>query len=119
MAEYLLPINTKLNIEQKQKMFAMKNRMVELPKNFPGWKMDDKSFCNHPKTTLHIYQCETLNDGNVPQLDYEVIHNGNLKNQVRIFEKFDENLKKCEGKLKERNETPCDPVEIRYLYSNG
>ena len=119
MAEYLLPINTKLSIEQKQKMFALKNRMVELPENFPGRKMDDKCFCNKPKTTLHIYQCENLNDGNAPQLDYEFIHNGNLKKQVRIFEKFDENLKKCEQRIKERNGTPCDPVEIRYLYSNG
>ena len=54
MAEYLLPINTKLSIEQKQKMFALKNRMVELPENFPGRKMDDKCFATSQKL-LYTY----------------------------------------------------------------
>ena len=31
MAEYLQPINSKLNIEQKRKMFAVRNMMVDIP----------------------------------------------------------------------------------------
>ena len=37
-----------------------------------------------------------------------------------IFERIESNMKKRE-KLKQtvKDETPCDPAEIRYLYSHG
>ena len=34
MAEYLLPYNHKVNIEEKQQIFAIKTRMVDIPYNF-------------------------------------------------------------------------------------
>ena len=34
MANYLLPLNDKLKIEEKQRLFAMRNRMIEIPNNF-------------------------------------------------------------------------------------
>ena len=34
MAEYLLPQNIKMNIDEKRRMFALKTRMVPLPCNF-------------------------------------------------------------------------------------
>ena len=34
MAEYLLPYNDELNIEEKQRMYATTNRMVDIPQNF-------------------------------------------------------------------------------------
>ena len=43
MAEYLQPLNNMLTIEQKRDMFSVKNRMVNIPSNFP--KNDKKSFC--------------------------------------------------------------------------
>ena len=39
MAEYLQPINSKLNIEQKRKMFAVRNMMVDIPSNFSKFKL--------------------------------------------------------------------------------
>ena len=48
------------------------------------------------KNILHIYTCKILNEGNNPKLKYEEIYNGNLQDQIRIFERIDENLKKCE-----------------------
>ena len=35
MAEYLQP-SSPLTINQKQRMFALKNRMIEISENFPG-----------------------------------------------------------------------------------
>ena len=35
MAEYLMP-GANISISQKQKMFAVKNRMIEISENFPG-----------------------------------------------------------------------------------
>ena len=35
MVEYLLPTNNILSITEKQKMFAVKNRMIKIPANFP------------------------------------------------------------------------------------
>ena len=34
MCEYLLPTNNILTIEQKREMFAIRNRMIDIPNNF-------------------------------------------------------------------------------------
>ena len=36
MAEYLMPFSSKLTIEEKQKIFAYRNKMFEISENFPG-----------------------------------------------------------------------------------
>ena len=38
MAEYLQPLNNKLSIEQKRETYAARNRMVNIPYNFPKKK---------------------------------------------------------------------------------
>ena len=38
MADYLQPGNNSLSIEQKQKFFSIRNRMIEISENFPGKK---------------------------------------------------------------------------------
>ena len=35
MAEYLLPENRLLSIEEKQRLFEVKHRMTKIPSNFP------------------------------------------------------------------------------------
>ena len=59
MADYLLPVNSKLSVEQKQRMFSIKNRMIELPENFPNREMSNECICGKLKNILHIYNCET------------------------------------------------------------
>ena len=56
MAEYLLPINSTLSIIQKQKMFALRNKMFEISENFPGKQMKDECVCSK-KNMLKIYNC--------------------------------------------------------------
>ena len=74
----------------------------------------------------HIYNCDFLSEGNLPNIEYQNIFNGNLNIQIKVFEKFQENWEKREN-LKENSKkdtkenTPCDPdVDPLYnLYSNG
>ena len=125
MAEYLQPTSP-LTISQKQAMFAVKNRMIEISENYPGKNLDDMCQCGKQEKMEHIYNCDYLNEGNPPNIEYKNIFNGNLKNQIKVFEKFQENWEKRE-KLKEKlkketkENTPCDPdVDPLYnLYSNG
>jgi hypothetical protein len=99
MAEYLQP-SSPLTISQKQTMFAVKNRMIEISENFPGKNIEDICHCGKKETMEHIYNCNYLNEGNLLNIKYENIFNGSLKDQIKILEKIQENLEKRE-KVKE------------------
>ena len=90
MADYLLPVNSELTIEQKQKMFSVRNRMIEISENFPGKEIDDKCYCGKDESMSHIYYCEKLNNNEPQRLKYEEIFEGKLKDQVT----FSRNLNK-------------------------
>ena len=107
MADYLLPYNDRLKIEEKQTMFKIRNRMVEIGNNF-GKKED--CFCGVKETMSHIYTCEFLNDEKSDNA-YENIHTGNLSEQIEVFKRFEINIKR-RNQIRlirdEQNETPCD-----------
>ena len=44
MAEFLLAINTQLTVIQKQKMFSVKNRMIQIYENSPGKQLKMNAF---------------------------------------------------------------------------
>ena len=76
-------------------------------------------WCGQQETILHIYNCEILNEKE-PTVKYEELYNVKLQDQISIFERIEANMKKKEQqKQKGKDEIPCDPAEIRYLYSNG
>jgi hypothetical protein len=62
----------------------------------------------------HIYQCETINDGEQPVLKYEKIFEGNICEQIEVFRKFERNIenRKKFNELKKENIIPCDPHVI-------
>ena len=94
--------------------------MIEISENFPNKQIEDKCPCGQAETIIHIYNCETLTREQSITPEYEHIYNGKIEDQIRIFEKLESNLNHREQlKLKEIEDTPCDPPEIRYLYSNG
>ena len=62
MADYLVP-STILTISEKQQLFAMKNRMVNIPANFPKPNIVKKCICGEKEDMKHIHNCEILNDG--------------------------------------------------------
>ena len=54
MAEYLQPFNNQLTIEQKREMFSIKNRLYDIPENFP--KDEEKYTCVCGEENIaHIY----------------------------------------------------------------
>ena len=110
MSDFLLPYNSTLNIEEKRKMFEIRNRMTMIPFNF-GQK-EEKCVCGELESMLHIYYCDILNQKK-PELSYDLIFNGNLKSQIEIFRKFTKNLETRE-ELKSKKEFPCDLCDPLY-----
>ena len=113
MAEYLLPTTT-LTISEKQKMFAVKNRMVQIPANFPKPNIENKCYCGKKEDMKHIYTCEIINNGKYPNLEYEKIFMGNIPEQIEVFRKFENNFERREilTETKIENKLPCDPSVI-------
>jgi hypothetical protein len=72
----------------------------------------------------HIYYCKLLNEDNSELISYQKIYNGNISEQIKIYHRFEENLKlrDNEGKedkhpiqiiksrKKKRKKPPCDPL---------
>lgn len=121
MADYLLPNDTGLTIEQKQEMFAVINRMVNISYNFPQNKKVEHCWCREIENMEHIYICKLLNKEE-PKLPYSYIFNGNVGEQITVYKRFQCNFEKREN-LKDQKEESC-PHAIRnrdplYSYSNG
>ena len=93
LADYLQPINP-MSIEQKQKLFSIRNRMVQVPDNFPKSEIKTKCFCGENEDMKHIYTCNILNEGIGQTEKYENICNGTISQKTRIFLKFEENMGK-------------------------
>ena len=113
MSEYLQPINNELSIEQKREMFSIRNRMLDIPYNFPGKNKHNECECGETEDMSHIYNCEMLNK-NETNLSYETIYTGNMKQQIEVYKIFKQNLDQREF-IKSEIEFPCDPVEIRCI----
>ena len=106
MSEFLLPFNSELNIEEKQKLFEIRNRMTNIPSNFG--KKEEKCRCGAIESMQHIYSCELLNENQI-EISYDKLHNGNLKSQIKVFRRMKENLE-IRNKMKTNN-FPCDPSD--------
>ena len=119
MAEYL-QTSSPLTINQKKGMFALKNRMIEISENFPGKNMESECHCGNEESILHIYNCDLLNQGNLSNIKYENIFNGDIKDQVKVLNKFEENWKMREY-LNSEKKMPCDPLvdPLFVMSSNG
>ena len=110
MAEYLLPQNIKLNIDEKRRMFSLKTRMVPLPCNFGN--PHEKCICGVEENMLHVYLCKYLNESE-PIITFDKLNNGSLIDQIEIFRRFDHNMEirtelkqKMDKQMKEN--PPCD-----------
>ena len=61
MADYLLPFNNKLTIEEKCNLFAVRNKMINIQSNFSS-KCEVKCECGEKETMNHIYECKLYNN---------------------------------------------------------
>ena len=107
MAEYLLPYNASLTIEQKCELFAVKNRMTQIPYNFPKSKEKHECWCGEIEDMDHIYNCELYTNNKKQSISYNNIHNGKLEEQLEVFRNFKQNLDQRE-RMKAKIEPPCD-----------
>ena len=117
MADYLAPNSSGLTILEKQEMFAVINRMTNISYNFPQNKKIDICPCGQEETMVHIYYCKQLNIKE-EILSYEKIFNGNIGEQVVIFRRFTENMKKRENLMSSHVIPHGDPPYM-HLYGNG
>ena len=115
MAEYLHPTNKAISISDKQQLFAMKNRMTNIPANFPKPNIKPKCFCNEDEDMAHIYNCVVLNNGKTTEIEYEKIYNGTLSEQIVILRIFEKNIERREQLMNEKqseDKLPRDPFVI-------
>ena len=94
MSEYLLPTNEKLTIDEKRRLFAVKNKMIDIPSNFPKGRSESETicFCGQREDMNHIYECDIYNEEVFS--NYEEIYNGEINEQITIFKRFEENFEK-------------------------
>ena len=95
MSEYLLPSTPALTIEERRKLFSIRNKMVNIANNFPKSDIKEKCSCGKIEDMQHIYECEQLNTNSMDKsLRYEKIYNGNISDQIKVFRKMEINLEK-------------------------
>ena len=111
MSEYLLPFNSKLNIEEKRRLFEIRNRMSKIPSNYGN--KEAKCICGAEENMPHIYSCNSINNIK-PEISYNEIYNGNLINQIYTFKRMENNLKIRENIKEQIEKHPTDPRDPLY-----
>ena len=126
MAEYLLPNNSGLSIEDKCRIFEMRNKMVaNIPDNFSSkQKVVYICKCDNIEDMKHVYMCQILN----PEkhvTEYEEIYSENIQSIKEVYRRFQNNLNERERQLNENQEFShailvSDPLYSTFIdYSNG
>ena len=105
MADYLSPCNTELTIEEKQQLFAIRNRMTSFEQKF--YKTPQTCVCGEIESIEHYYSCELLNKEEI-EISFQNIFSKNIKNQIEIFRRIQKALNNRESIIV--NSTPCDPI---------
>ena len=103
MAEYLMPNDQNMNIQNQQYLFSIRNGMVDIPANF-GSKA--QCICGENEIMQHIYSCEHLNNEK-EEVNFEKIYTGTLTEQVKILKRFRNNM---EIRTKLKIIIPCDRI---------
>jgi hypothetical protein len=122
MSEYLTPRNNNLTKTQKQEMFAVRNRMIEIGNNFP--KPNEEYLCilcSEKENMEHIYNCEMLNNKKKQSVKYENIFNGKMETQIEVFMKFKQNMENRKKVLSETypHEILLGSTDCSNVISNG
>ena len=95
MSQYLQP-NNELDINEKKKIFEIRNRMTNIPANYPGTKQNiTKCNCGKLENMEHIYYCEKLNKTE-KMIEYEHIYKDNIENMKIVLKRMEENMEKRE-----------------------
>ena len=90
MSEYLMPHNEKITIEEKQRLFSVRNRMINIGNNFG--KNEECMICKQREDMNHIYNYKYQNKES-NKIPFGKIYTGNLNEQIKVFRIFEENFK--------------------------
>ena len=105
MADYMMPNEAKMTINDQRNIFAMRNRMVLIPSNFSENNLKEVCVCGHEANMKHLYICEYWNDGNIlEKIPYDKIFSDNVSEQLKISKQFFKNLEEREKIQNEKNE---------------
>ena len=128
MADYLMPNEEDLTIENKRKIFEIRNHMVDIPANFSSSKIFMKCPCGMKENMKHVYQCRILNDEE-EVIPFENIYTDNVRDQVIVYNRFKNSLEKrseIENQKQANNREITshviishDPLSSLSEYSNG
>ena len=120
MADYLMPSEENLTIEDKRYIFAMRNRMIIIPTNFPSKNLNQNEncrICGVRETMDHLYSCKWDQENN--KIKYENIFGDNLKTMKTVYNQFKSKYEKREKHINMPCDPNCDPLFSVYEYSNG
>ena len=82
IAEYLSPSNSELTIEERRKLFGIRNDMILMNLSKP--KMNKICSCGIIENLEHIYSCKSLNSKKI-EVPFQDIYSKNTKNQINTF----------------------------------
>ena len=68
MADYLQPFDNVLTIEEKQYVFSLRNRMLNIPYNIGNNKHE--CYCGELEDQKHVYNCEILSENKDQKCEY-------------------------------------------------
>ena len=103
MAEYLSSCNNELSIQEKQNLFAIRNRMTNFEKKF--YEKPNNCVCGKIESIEHFYSCESLNKEE-NEISFQNIYSNNIRNQIEILRRIQNALKNRENIIV--NSIPCD-----------
>ena len=91
--------------------------MIDVGNNFG--KNEQCVICKQKEDMNHIYNYQYQNKQS-NEIPFEKIYTGNLIEQIKVFKRFEENLKiRNEYKEQSRQKFPSDPFCDPLLYRNG
>ena len=92
MADYLQPGYENITIDEQRNIFQIRNRMIDLPSNFPSGKKIEKCHCEQELNMKHLYICEFwCTEENEKISPFENIFKENIPEQIKVSKQFQTN----------------------------
>ena len=88
MAEYLMPNLENISIDDRRKIFQIRNRMLPIAANFPADKSDKRCWCGEVEDSQHIYICKYWTDKS-EHTPFEMIFSENMPKLVQVYKQFE------------------------------
>ena len=95
MADYLMPNDAGLTVTDKRYVFAMRNRMVSIPANFPLNQTNMNCACGDREDMRHVYSCTFWNTEK-EIIEYKIIFTDHVTKMAKVYERFRQNYQKRE-----------------------